>query len=132
MSTQPSTPPSSPPPNSPPVLDPCLRPLISELVAANVQNVAAEVGELWKKQWGFELVASASVALVLLSILGRALRDPELEPEERSLIHYLAAFFHGVFGESLLIQDLIRRAFPEVFAAPRNGAKGAANAAHRI
>jgi len=103
------------------------------MAAAILPGLAAEVDKLDKKPWAFEIQGSATVGLVLLASLGRAIRDPELTPEERSLIFYLAAFFHGVFGESLLIQDLIRRAFPEVFPAPPNGQpKGAANAAHRI
>jgi len=96
-------------------------------------TLVPEVDRLLKKQWAFELAGNAPVALVLLGILGRARRDPQLTAEERSLIHYLAAFFHGVFGESLLIQDLIRRAFPDVFPTPPNGEpKGGAHAAHRI
>jgi len=116
-----STQPSSPPPSSPPASDPCLRPLISDLFAANQSTLAREVDRLDKQQWAFEFMGSAAIGLVLLESLGRALRDPELTAEERALILYLVAFFHGVFEKSPLIQGLIRQAFMEMFPAPPNG-----------
>lgn len=82
---------------------------LNELAEPIRAELAAEIERLDPEKWAFELQGTAGIALTIVSICGRTMRDSRASADEQAVAQYLLAFFHGVFEQSPYIQTLLRR-----------------------
>jgi hypothetical protein len=99
---------------------------LSDLTDSIRRELNQHVARLDREQWTFHVVGSASVALALAAIYARTLRDPGATPDEQAVARFFIADFYKLFEPAPFIQELIRRAVPELLSWEERSAPHAA------